>query len=551
MSSNNEPMIKLEPGGKAPVLSYKVPEPTSYSGRNFIEMQLTEDYFKPNSKIIPPRTPTKNLDLSAIKNEVLKGMKSGFANKLIFPNIGLITDTIRFVEKPNPGLVPISSIPLSTKLAQLDADEVTSMIQEGKKLNIYKSMYGTFTHNYITEPTIARPRLLLVETYRLSSYLGTYGAGRTIKTFSLLPGEKTKISIKTYLKKETDAKDASSILDSFTQESSDDFEKSIQAEQSDTQKYSENFKYHAEASAECSWGFGSAKVSGGVKGGSNSAREEFAKNVSNATAKHAAKASAKRDIQINTSFEVKKQTGEETDVEREIQNINVSRTLNFVFRQMNQEFITLLHLVDVRVAFFNGFAESRREVALPELDSLLEEFIVNGPSTDPNYKGKTKCQEVRGKVIEQLENIFDYKDRQHIFVEEKPFKDINGKEIPGTAYLRVKKDYTSTYKDDATGTEIPVPGIILSAKKYTLRTDGVIVDAILGQGDALDVYSHGLQDEAVRNHELNNTLLESTIEKNQLAMKIVQGKETESAKIFAQVFPPPKVIEKEKDSDNG
>ena len=41
-------------------------------------------------------------------------------------------------------------------------------------------------------------------------------------------------------------------------------------------------------------------------------------------------------------------------IEREIENINLSRTLNFVFRQMNQKFVTMLHLTDVRVAFFNG-----------------------------------------------------------------------------------------------------------------------------------------------------------------------------------------------------
>src|SRR3712207_8730267 len=40
-------------------------------------------------------------------------------------------------------------------------------------------------------------------------------------------------------------------------------------------------------------------------------------------------------------------------------SINVSRTLNFVFRQMNQEFITVLHLVDVRVAFFKDRKSTR------------------------------------------------------------------------------------------------------------------------------------------------------------------------------------------------
>ena len=69
------------------------------------------------------------------------------------------------------------------------------------------------------------------------------------------------------------------------------------------------------------------------------AREEFAKNISSALQKHVSKASAKREVQVNTSYEVRTQAGEETSVEREIANINVGATLNFVFRQMNQEFI--------------------------------------------------------------------------------------------------------------------------------------------------------------------------------------------------------------------
>jgi hypothetical protein len=80
------------------------------------------------------------------------------------------------------------------------------------------------------------------------------------------------------------------------------------------------------------------------------------KNVSSALQKHAATASAKRDVQVNTSYEEKEETGEETSIEREIANVNLSRTLNFVFRQMNQEFISILHLVNVRVGFVHyGF----------------------------------------------------------------------------------------------------------------------------------------------------------------------------------------------------
>ncbi len=397
-------------------------------------------------------------------------------------------------------------------------------------------------------------RLILVESYRLSSYLGGYGAGRTIKTFSLLPGEKTKISIKTYTKTEADAKSASSILDSFTQESSDDFERSMGKEQSNKKNYDESFNYKVEATASASWGWGSASVSGGVSGGTNSAREEFAKNISNATQKHAARASAKRDVQINTSYEVKESTGEETSVERVIENINVSRTLNFVFRQMNQEFITILHLVDVRIGFFKvvqvqGQTQPQytyKEVTLPELDALLEEVIV-----------PEKRAEVRADIIRQLSNIFDYKDRRHQFVQEEPMRDHNGQIIPLSQYLRVRKDYVSNYLDEATGTQIKVPGIILDASKYVLRTEGVIVEALLGQGDALDAYSHGLQDAAVREKNLANEKALLDNQKAQLALQIIQTNDADAAKLYAQLNPQPHaqlvpyVLASPKESSNG
>jgi Bacterial Ig domain len=197
-----------------------------------------------------------------------------------------------------------------------------------------------------------KSRLLLVEIYRLSSYLGNYGAGRVIKTFSLLPGEKTKISVKSYTRQETSRKDASTILDSFSEESAEDFETTLGNEQANKQEYDESFNYKVGAEASVGLGFFSASITGEVSGGTNAAREAFAKTISNSVQKHVAKASAKREVQVNTSYEVREQTGEETSIEREIENINLSRTLNFVFRQMNQEFITILHLVDVRLAYY-------------------------------------------------------------------------------------------------------------------------------------------------------------------------------------------------------
>jgi len=536
--SSKVPIISIDQEGKPPVISINVPEPTSYSGTNLTSLeQFGDNYFKPSVKERPTknnRTPLKDLDFATAKGAVLSSMRTGFSDRRLFPNIKMTTGTLRIMEKaePEPEMVEpesqvVSAIPANTILTKIKADEVASMMASGKRLNVYRTMYGPLSYNYIDEPAIVTPRLYLVETYRLSSFLGSYGAGKTIKTFSLFPGEKTKISVKTYAKRETDAKSASSILDSFTQESSDDFENSMQNEVSDKRNYDKSFEYHAEAEANASWGFGSAKVSGGVKGGTHSAREEFSKNVSNATQKHAAKASAKRDVQINTSYEVKEQTGEETSIERELQNINLSRTLNLVFRQMNQEFISILHLVDVRVAFFNGFAESKREVPLPELDSLIDEVVVDDAA---------KRKEIHDFIIKELENIFDYKDELHSFIEEKILKDSGGSELG--RYLRVRKGVISTYKDDLTESEITVPGIILSVIKSVLRTEGVIVEAILGTGDALDGYATRLQELEVRRREAEVALATAKAETASLINQLVKDNNSDAAKILTELVCP-------------
>ncbi|WP_217596995.1 Ig-like domain-containing protein [Cohnella sp. GbtcB17] len=389
-------------------------------------------------------------------------------------------------------------------------------------------------------------RIILVESYRLSSYLANYGAGRTIKTFSLLPGEKSKISIRSYAQSESTMKSAATILDSVTDDISEEFEQSIAKEQADKKNYEESNEYKVGAEAGASWGWGSAKVSASMSGGTNAAREQFAKNVSNNTQKHVAKASARRDVQINTTYEDKSTTSEESTIVREIENINVSRTLTFVFRQMNQEFITLLHLVDVRIGYFtidtvNGKEEKvYREVTLPQLDALLEETIVPDKRT-----------EVRNAIIYQLTNIFDYQDKHHRFVEEQPFKDEDGNVIPSSNYLRVKKDYTSVYLDDSTGTTIKVPGIILAANRHVLRTDGIVVEALLGQGEALDSYSRNLQTESVREKELRNSLLEAEVEMKRLAVQILTDKDQAAAQIYALLNPAPVAQEDQDDAGTG
>ena len=122
-------------------------------------------------------------------------------------------------------------------------------------------------------------------------------------------------------------------MDSTTDESSADFENQLNSEQ--TSKT--NTEMHAEASidakATATWGWGSADVEAKASGGMSKSREEFAKSASNAVAKHSNKQSAKRDVKVDVGIKVEEEKTESNTINREIENINVSRTLNFIFKQ--------------------------------------------------------------------------------------------------------------------------------------------------------------------------------------------------------------------------
>ena len=339
-----------------------------------------------------------------------------------------------------------------------------------------------------------------------------------VKTFSLLPGEQTKISVRTFRRSEALRKESSSILDSVTSESARDFQNSVEDEQSDKASYGKTFEYHAEAEAKASWGWGSAKVSGGVKGSTNAAREEFSKNLTRATEQHSAKASAKREVEMNTSTETTETTEEEQSIEREVRNINVGSALNFVFRQMNQEFFTLLHLIDVRVAFFNGYAESRKEVPLYDMQSLLDELV-----QPQHHAGVSKA------VRDSLETILDYQGNAvEDFVQERTLPQSD-------PFLRVNTDLVSKYLDPIGGAEFRVSGVITSVTRNVISKEGVIVEALLGEAVAVDDYAKRLQIMEIERRVEEVKLARAQASRIRIGNELASSGDSEKAAILASL----------------
>jgi hypothetical protein len=504
----SKPFIELNEEGGAAKLLYTIPEPTSYPGRFFLTLDDVQSF-----------NPTAYQELEESQEFCRK--ETNLKNLLKTRPAGVFLPySVRINPTAPPATGSAAAVPAKPGA---EASDTGYLPLYGARLVTRKSLFGTLSSQLIPcgprqPPSVAR--LMIVESYRLTSFAGDYGAGRTIKTFTLFPGEKTTVTVKTYQRRTETRQQASSILDSFTQESADAFEQAVSAEHSDKQAYSESQEYKADAHAEGNLGVGKASVNASAALSMNASREEFSKNIRNAVNKHSNSASSKRDVSVTSSTEVTQESGDESETQRQVENINVSRTLNLVFRQMNQQFVSVLHLADIRVGYYRRtFKDSiattvYKEVPLTELRPFLREVVTTDASRDQFLKAL--------KV--HLEGLRDYTGAAP--------KDFVTALDAQT--WQINPAFKSTYKDPITEKVIPreVPGVVMTGSTNVLRTDAVIVEAVLGQGNALDAYSIGLQDQAVRLKKFGN-------DKEELRLKIINDKDTERAKLFEQLFREP------------
>jgi hypothetical protein len=600
-----EPLVRLQPGGKASIIDYNVPDSVSYGGQHYIGLDVDPDWFTPAANggrtyadwlrdrygiDLADETPATRRGRVDVVERIREGLADD-GGPVVLPAHDV---TLREMDRsdgsaPVTGLRPTVVRPMfrtigtaqpSEPLADASGDlaseadtaatdtsaaelrlqplamarsiapEVAEAIQPEAVANavldakiplLRYNLAGTLVPTTIRAPPQTNPQLMLVERYRLSTYLGDYGAGRTLKTFSLLPGEETTISLRSYRKSKTEREHASSILDSFTETAAREFERHVESEQWDREAYSGSFGWKSSSSvsggggAGLNLGFfkigGSAKASSRktVEVGAEVAREEFSKNVTSAVSKHAHESSSRRDVEINTNYEASVETGESKSTVRRIENVNLGRTLNFVFRQMNQEFHTVVHLVDVRVAFTNGTVQtnaagtsisglSYREVPLSQLDDLLDEFV------DADHH-----DDVRSLIEAELSSVTNYAGEQHSMVERGEIRDVKGTVV--REFLRVPR-ITDEYEDRK------IPGVVVSAVTNVLRTEGVVVEALLGQSDALDRYSARLQEEAVEGRDVANDSIAAETEKTRLGVQVVRDADAERAAVYRDVFGP-------------
>lgn len=293
-----KPFIGLGDGSNAPILNYNLPQKTCYDVNAFYPLSIPSDYF------IPVSVPTNTVwDIAAGMSveEIITTLKQdimGTRPSVLLQNAQILNkrkDLIRFLAEsgikyvvqdpkpetfivgdgnlriaplhgdgglasPSPGrnlrnsnqppprinhLTAIPNMPAERiQVAGYTLDYIAAQVANGLIPELVTRFGGKVMMVFSPKPTL-KLRIAIVEHLKMCSFLGDYGAGKTVKTFSLLPGERTTITVRSYKDKTSSyvkssstttneytstyfaddessyAQQSENILDSFSQHSAD------------------------------------------------------------------------------------------------------------------------------------------------------------------------------------------------------------------------------------------------------------------------------------------------------------------------------------------
>lgn len=517
-------MVKYFPTSYFKQFCFKIPENNYFDMVKNMTAEQSVELFHPN--VASPRIIARNI---IPPNQLTIG--GGFKAVQLSPDANTVptasttptssTPTYNPVSYPNPG-APQPYIPdppiVKTPKADLKADYAANSLRPYDVCRLNGQAPVT---KYVARPPQPVPRIIVIEEYTTQSYLGNYGAGRVMKTFSLFPGERTTISVRTYKDRVTTRETSQNVLDSFSEASATALDTLMQEEQGDisstsstsggsgtsftTSTDTRNSQKSFGISGSLNLGFlsiggGYGKSSGDVStssGGMSStydynntaSRLSNVNTLSSALNKHVQESNAARQLEVNTSTSDSTRTGEEQVTVRELQNVNLNGVLNLTFRNLLQEYTVITYLSNLKFAYTNGYPESYTVVDLLNLPNMLKDII---DDTIPGNIDNVLC-----KLLSPYCAVLNYEDNIKAFVEKFviSYQDcglgITGCSPADETIYRIKKDLEDTYSDGVV--DITVKGVILKVQKQTLQTSSLIADALLGRGDALDCFNQNAQ----------------------------------------------------------
>jgi hypothetical protein len=389
----------------------------------------------------------------------------------------------------------------------------------------------------------ALPRLAIIETWELRSYLGDYGLGRTLQTFSLLPGERTTITVETWRTDSATREDSSSIFDSSDTSAQTRFTSALSNASGAAFQDQGGWAASVSTSASASGSFfgivqGSASVQAGFAANHSEASQRWSSAVSETAMEHAAQVNNSRRQSVQASSSTSSSTGAATTTVRELSNTNLRRVLNFVFRELNQEYDTYVVLRDIKVAFFNGNPRSVDVVSLADLGLLIQRYV------EPKFQERaarfvlglcTQRFDANGEIVTTLEVGANPTGIRYDWAPATLDGDgslvFDGDPLASNVRWRFATGQLS--KD-----ERAVRGVIADRSSVVLRTDNMVVEALLGQADALDPYASALQALDLQNRQSETAARDAQTERTTDALALVSAQASDQRiDAWQKIFP--------------
>lgn len=508
-------------GGTAPTLKYNLPQGTTLTPMARVPLAVALAVFKPATLLAPrpnfwddvATLQTDNLGRDMV-TDILQNVNSSVYIKNIkavtlSPSIDASGKSVITVEGGG-GLKSTAKAPLMkstdhAKLKYKEGEEFPAIALGGKEISVdflvravkqgmmpvaRRTFGGTSKLEFVKRPVKPVPRLYILEEYRINSYLGDYGAGKILKTFTLLPGEKTTITMRTFKQMTSKQVTSQNVLESVSSEVVDSLDTFIQDERQSSASSAESSEsaFSADVSASADVGFASASADVGYSSSSSTdeSRADAVNSLSNSMDKHTAQSNTNREINVNSSTEDSSLSETEETIVRNLENINYSRVLNFVFRQMQQQYISVTTLNNIKVLYTNGYPESVRVVNIEKLHDLLEQVILPA-NLEATYE----------QIIDEYCKIMSFAGTLKPFLTNITYDKNSPASCTGSTTPNLIDYWTAKGATDSftfLGAPFEVPGIILDIKQRTLQTDSAVCDALLGQMDALDCFNMKLQD---------------------------------------------------------
>lgn len=370
---------------------------------------------------------------------------------------------------------------------------------ESKRLDSLR-LIGINELNKINQPSINIDVLVSI-----ASYGGELSQGNVIKTHSLFPGEKAVVSLETYSKELTSYALTSSVLDTTSSQAEEAFSSEVTGSSTDSQESTRSNAFSGKIEAKATWGWGSAGGGASTSNSASSVSKRLVSNAEKALRSQATKVSNNRTVKVETSSTRTSEQTQRQSVVRTIENINVSKPLNFIFRQLTQNMLSLFTIRDLRITVHGSVSDSGYVCTLEQLPDILKSHLFTNP--DINHVKKYYDLVLDASRDIAYTDLLDGKKTEYIVKDD----DIEDTDIPrykvkiprgrtlDKEYLVKKRPSNSLLMATISGAqhEIIFDGILLDVSANIIKTEGVYVECFLSDNEGLDEYSKNLQIQAI------------------------------------------------------